>query len=96
VEEGREGFTPALEWAQAERELQMARALALQEFRFRFPRKAPSETEAWMVTPKKVFFRDVEKGRDWYFVFESSKGPYAEMIVLASGGIEGLDLGLSR
>lgn len=84
-----DGFVAVREWAAGERALRLARVEGERFFRLRH---GASSTD-WISIPSHVRRRDTEKGHDWYFRFENDRGDWLELIVLATGGIEGLDAG---
>lgn len=52
--------------------------------------------EPWLRNPVEAALQDTAAGRDWYFRFESPEGHGMEMVVRASGSVEGLGVSAGR
>lgn len=89
-------FTEVVNWSMGEREMRLGREQGILLFNRTYPNLKLSGDEPWLRNPSRAAFQDSPAGRDWHFRFESPEGYNMEMVVRASGSVEGLGVGTGR
>lgn len=79
-----------------EREMLLGREQGIILFQKTHPHIGLKGDEPWLRNPVEAALQDTSRGRDWYFRFESPEGHSMEMVVRASGSVEGLGVSAGR